>query len=396
DKKIREDFEAISKKTDAPRPGNGVGPLQIQYLYMRSFFGDYDMADETFPAINYFAKQLQQHWTEQNRYLQGMIALFLYRRGDSKPAKDILTSLKQNAITNPENGIHWAGLTDGIYWQQAPIETQSLLVEAFSEIAADQQMVDGMKTWLLRQKQTEAWPTTRATADACYALLLRGTDWLQSNPSMEITLGDKSINSRDEKPIAGLGYFKKIFPGPFVNPAMGQIRVTVSNNTDIPTWGAVYWQYFEDLNKITAGNSSLRLGKKIFREINGDRGPVLEPVAENQYLHPGDKIRVRIELRADRDLEYIHMKDTRASCMEPVNVLSGYKWQGGLGYYETTRDVSTDFFFPRLPKGTYVFEYPLFVTHTGHFSNGITNIECMYAPEFSAHSEGITVNVENK
>jgi hypothetical protein len=89
------------------------------------------------------------------------------------------------------------------------------------------------------------------------------------------------------------------------------------------------------------------------------------------------------------------MKDMRAACMEPVNVLSQYKWQGGLGYYETTKDASTSFFFGWLPKGTYVFEYPMFVTHTGTFSNGITSIECMYAPEFTAHSEGVKVNVAN-
>jgi hypothetical protein len=120
----------------------------------------------------------------------------------------------------------------------------------------------------------------------------------------------------------------------------------------------------------------------------------LEPVAENGTLHVGDKVKIRIELQADRDLEYVHMKDMRASCMEPVNVLSGYKWQGGLGYYESTKDVSTDFFFSRLPRGTYIFEYPLFVGQVGNFSNGITGIECMYAPEFSFHSEGIRVSVE--
>ena len=134
--------------------------------------------------------------------------------------------------------------------------------------------------------------------------------------------------------------------------------------------------------------------KKLFVETNTDRGPVLTPINEGDAVKVGDKIKVRIELRVDRDMEYVHMKDMRASCLEPVNVLSSYKWQGGLGYYETTKDASTNFFFDYLRKGTYVFEYPLFVTHTGNFSNGITNIQCMYAPEFSSHSEGIRLNVE--
>jgi uncharacterized protein YfaS (alpha-2-macroglobulin family) len=111
-------------------------------------------------------------------------------------------------------------------------------------------------------------------------------------------------------------------------------------------------------------------------------------------LSIGDKIKIRIELRVDRDMEYVMMKDLRASAFEPVNVLSGYKWQGGLGYYESTKDVGTHFFFSYLRKGTYVFEYPVLVTHAGNFSNGITTIQSMYAPEFSAHSEGVRVKVE--
>jgi uncharacterized protein YfaS (alpha-2-macroglobulin family) len=135
------------------------------------------------------------------------------------------------------------------------------------------------------------------------------------------------------------------------------------------------------------------LAKKLFVEKNTDRGPVLTPVNEGDELHVGDKIKVRIELRVDRDMEYVHMKDMRASCLEPVNVLSEYKWQDGLGYYESTKDASTNFFFNYLRKGTFVFEYPLFVTNTGNFSNGITTIQCMYAPEFTSHSEGVRISV---
>ena len=138
----------------------------------------------------------------------------------------------------------------------------------------------------------------------------------------------------------------------------------------------------------------MKLVKKLFIEKNTDRGPVLQPLKEGDALQVGDKVKVRIELRVDRTLEYVHMKDMRAATLEPVNVISQYKWQGGLGYYESTKDASTNFFFGYLPKGTWVFEYPLFVTHTGTFSNGVTTIQCMYAPEFTSHSEGIKFRVE--
>jgi uncharacterized protein YfaS (alpha-2-macroglobulin family) len=111
-------------------------------------------------------------------------------------------------------------------------------------------------------------------------------------------------------------------------------------------------------------------------------------------LKPGDKIRVRIELRSDRDMEFVHMKDMRAAGFEPVNVISQYKYQGGMGYYESTKDASTDFFIDFLRKGIYVFEYDMRANLSGQFSNGITTIQCMYAPEFTSHSEGVRVRVE--
>ena len=214
---------------------------------------------------------------------------------------------------------------------------------------------------------------------------------------VEIKLGNTPVKSTDSKEEAGTGYFKRSIAGPLVTPNLGNISVSVQpvkNQTTTTIWGGVYWQYFEDLDKITSASTPLKLDKKLFVETHTDRGPVLTLINEGDAVKVGDKIKVRIELRVDRDMEYVHMKDMRASCFEPVNVLSSYKWQGGLGYYETTKDASTNFFFDYLRKGTYVFEYALFVTHTGNFSNGITNIQCMYAPEFSSHSEGIRLNVE--
>lgn len=330
-----------------------------------------------------------------------MIALALSRKGDVKTTTAILKSLKETAIVNDELGMYWKDQRRGWFWYEAPIETQSLLIEAFQEAGKDMETVDDLKTWLLKNKQTNNWQTTKATAEACYALLLQGTKWIGYDPTVEIKLGNTIVRSTDNKQEAGTGYFKTVIDGPNVKSDMGNIAVTVGSSQDASTtgkgaatWGAVYWQYFEDLDKITTAATPLNLSKKLFKEKNTDRGPVITPVNDGDVLKVGDKIKVRVELRVDRDMEYVHMKDMRAAALEPVNVLSQYKYQGGLGYYETTRDASTNFFFNYLRKGTYVFEYTLFVTHTGNFSNGITTIQCMYAPEFSSHSEGIRINVE--
>lgn len=399
DKKLKEDYDRLIKnKTDLKKYSPGY--LQVQYLYMRSFFPEYAIDKNYRTAYNYFRKQSQLFWVNQNKYMQGMIALALSRTGDTKTPSDILRSLKETAIVNDDLGMYWlqpgkGNEKTGWFWYQAPIETQALLIEVFQEIGKDIKTADALKTWLLKNKQTNNWQTTKATAEACYALLLQGSQWLSNEPMVEIKLGNTIVSNNSSE--AGTGYFKKIIEGQKINSEMGNISVSLTGNQQPSTsnisWGSLYWQYFEDLDKITTASTPLKLSKKLFVEKNSDRGPVLTPVNENDELHVGDKIKVRIELRVDRDMEYVHMKDMRASCLGPVNVLSEYKWQDGLGYYESTRDASTNFFFTDLRKGNYVFEYPLFVTHAGNFSNGITSIQCMYAPEFTSHSEGIRISV---
>jgi uncharacterized protein YfaS (alpha-2-macroglobulin family) len=398
DKKIKEDYDNLIRyKTKLSN--DNLSDIQIQYLYMRSFFPEYKIADASLTAYNYYRGQSQKFWLSSSKYMQATIALALYRSKDEITAKAITRSLKENAIVNEEMGMYWKEWTNGgYYWQQAPIESQAMMIEAFSDIDKNNTTVDDLKTWLLKQKQTQNWKTTKATAEACYALLLNGSNWLSEEKEVTINLGSTVIKSTDNATEAGTGYFKKRIDGEKVKPEMGNISVSIkSSETKSPPsggWGAVYWQYFEDLDKITSSETPLKLKKQLFIERNTGKGPVLEALADGAELKVGDKVKVRIELKVDRDMEYVHMKDMRAACMEPVNVISEYKYQGGLGYYESTKDASTNFFFGSLNRGTYVFEYPLFVTHTGNFSNGITSIQCMYAPEFSSHSEGIRINVE--
>jgi len=406
DSEIYSDYEKRNKSLI----NENLSPIQIQYLYMRSYFPEIEVPGNIFNAVNYYRKLSVQEWMKESVYMQAMIALYLSRTGDSNSANDVLASLKENAIHSKELGMYWKSAGNGYYWQEAPVETQSQLIEAFQELHADHDMIDQMKRWLLQQKHTNHWPTTKATADACYALLLDGSNWISSPLAVNIQLGDFKINSGEEKTEAGTGYFKKQISGNRVSHDMGNIDVIIHDITDnvqrstpkVQTpadnlsWGAVYWQYFEDLDKITAVKTELYIGKNLFIVKNSDKGPALEPVSENNILKPGDKLKMRIVIKTDRELEYVHLKDMRAACLEPGNVLSGYQWQDGLGYYQTTQDASTSFFFDRLPKGTFVLEYPVFVTTAGSYSNGISVLECMYAPEFSAHSEGIRLKVESK
>ncbi|MCD4744700.1 MAG: hypothetical protein K8R58_00195, partial [Bacteroidales bacterium] len=395
DNRIREDYEKIKENYPDKMDDNHLSKQQIQYLYARSYFyKSIEIRTGNTEAFDYFKEQANKYWLDNTKYMQGMIALALNRLGHKPTAMDIISSLKENSLYSDEMGMYWRDITPGYYWYQSPIETQALLIEAFYEVGKDIKSVELMKIWLLKQKQTQDWKTTKATAEAIYALLLRGSDWLANDELAEIKIGNEIVDpfKRDDTKVeAGTGYFKTSWSGSEIKPEMGNI--TVINKNESIAWGAVYWQYFEQLDKITAHKTPLQLEKKLFIERNTRSGPVIEPVTEKTQLNTGDKIKVRIILKVDRNMEYIHMKDMRASALEPVNVVSGYKYQDGLGYYESTRDASTNFFFNYLHKGTYVFEYPLVVSQKGNFSNGITIIQCMYAPEFTSHSEGIRIKV---
>ncbi len=394
DARIAEDYEWILKYDAAHKDDDHLGYLAVHYLYARSYFMDIPMTERTKKAFDYFQGQAKKYWTSKTRYMQGMLALDLFRNKETATANDIMKSLKETSTVSEEMGMYWKDMTGGgYYWYQAPIESQALMVEAFYEVSNDQKSVDDIRVWLLKNKQTNDWKTTKSTVEACYALLIQGTDWLATESDVTIVVGSQTIDPKSQgvTPEAGTGYFKMAWSGNSITPDMGKVTVTKSGPG--VSWGAMYWQYFEDLDKITPANTPLKVVKKLFVTRNTPSGPVIEPVTDQTVLKPGDKIKVRIELRTDRDMEYVHMKDMRASGFEPINVFSSYKWQDGLGYYESTKDASTNFFFSFLPKGTYVFEYPLFVAHEGNFSNGITTVQCMYAPEFSAHSEGSRVKV---
>ncbi len=394
--------EMIKNKVDLSK--KNVSSAQIQYLYMRSFYIN-DLKNRD--AYNYYYNQAKQYWNKQNTYNTALIGLVLYRNNERRYVNvNLLPAVIENAVEDTTQGtLYWKDRT-ACFWYASPIEHQSTMIEFLAEVAAKDnfvgltQKIDAAKTWLILNKQTNNWQTTVATADACYALLNTGTDWINNSNHVQIKLGTTTINTQSQTPNSkqALGYIKERIPGDKVKPAMGNITVStiqpVNSTTSSPSYGAIYWQYFEDLDKITSAASPLSLKKKLFVEKNTDKGKVLQPVNENDELKVGDKIVVRIELSSNRTMEYLHLKDMRASGTEPVNVLSTYKWQDGLGYYEATKDASTNFFIDRLEKGTYVFEYPLYVTHTGTFSVGIANIQCMYAPEFTSHSEGIKIRVK--
>lgn len=374
---------------------NGFSRLPLHYLFARSYFNHQNTDQDFNKALKYYLAKTASSWMTMDTYQQAQAALVLMRNKNQPEALKIIALLKQTAQQKEETGMYWANNTNGWWWYQSPIETQALLIEAFDEVANDQKSIEEMKIWLLKNKQTNDWKTTKATVAACYALLMKGYNLLADNKPSEITIGDQDLQSFNitNSPEAGTGYQKITIKGSDAKPEMGKVNIK-NNNTGI-AWGALYWQYFENLDKITPSNTGIKIKKQLFLQKSTDKVDVLTAISLSNKLKVGDLVKVRIEIYADRAMEYLHLKDMRSAGFEPTNVISQYKYQDGLSYYESTKDAATNFFINYMPKGTYVFEYPLRVTHSGNFSNGITSLQSMYAPEFTTYSEGIRTTVKS-
>jgi uncharacterized protein YfaS (alpha-2-macroglobulin family) len=368
----------------------------LHYLYMRSFYLENFPMNEKIKAIS--VKQLESiktNWLTYSLYNKGLAVLILNRFGDKKTATKILESLKETASNNEDWGMYWVENKAGWYWYQSPIETQALLIEAFSEIADDNKSVDEMKVWLLKNKQTKNWSTTKATTEAIYALLLKGTDWLSIKDNAKIKIGnEKMLTAKllENEKEATTGYLKMNWKANEINNDMANI--SIENNSKVTNYGGIYWQYFEDLDKIkTSDKSVMSISKELYIKKNTNEGQIYEKINSKNTLKIGDLVTVRLVIETKEDMEYVHLKDMRASCFEPVDVLSKYEWMNSIGYYKSTKDAATHFFFDKINKGTYVIEYDIRVNNKGDFSNGITTIESMYAPEFTSHTMGIRINI---
>jgi hypothetical protein len=391
-------------------------PIGVYALYARSFFtADAPPQGEAAEAIRWAFDVGRRCWTKLDaRLTQGHLAIALARSGDKPTALSIIDSLKQRAVdadvkpgTEKDSwqGMWWRDPHPGWWsWTYAPIATQTIMIEAFDEVAGDRDAVEALKVWLLSQKRTSQWPGSRATADAVSALLGRGDDLLASQELVTVTVGGERMQpgtafGARPSPEAGTGFFEERFTRREIEPAMGQI-VLAKQDKGV-AFGGIHWQYLDDIANVpAAGREELSIEKQLFIKKFTKSGPELVPAAKDGAtavelaVELGDELVVRLVVKSDRDYEFLELRDHRPSLTEPVDVLSGWRWGDGVGWYVAVRDASTQLFFERLPRGTHVFEYSLRAAHRGAASSGFATIQSRYAPEFSAHSASIPVEVK--
>ncbi|MCL1821777.1 MAG: hypothetical protein FWG22_03025, partial [Prolixibacteraceae bacterium] len=389
DQQISRDFEALKKNNKDFKTEMCIGDMQWFYLHMRSFYFDFPVSEAAAEAKEYYTSQAEKYWTQATLYGKAATAIISHRNGKTTLVGEILESLKENALKTDEMGMYWARNTAGYFWNERPVSVQTAILEAFAEAGNDENAIEEMKIWLLKQKQAQRWDSPISTADAVYALLNYGDDWLAGEGKAEIKINGKKVEAASRE--AGTGYFKKTIPGAEVTAKMG--NVSVKKEDAGIGWGAVYWQYYQDVDKVEVQGGALSVTKKLFVEKTEGNKTSMIPIEQAQVTK-GDRIITRLVITTDRNLEFVAMKDLRAACFEPADQRSGMVWRESVAYYETTKDASTQFFFNFLPKGTYTFEYVSLVNNTGDFANGMSTIQCQYAPEFLGHSGSSRVVVE--
>ena len=389
DREVSEDVKRRLKDEKESGFAFRVNGFDIRWLYLHSFKGVVAAKDPQ-PA-RLFIEHLRQEWMEFSLGPQALAAIALKRCGEDRLAKEIMASIKERGVLSDELGMYWKRssiFSCSVF--AAPVSTQALIIEAFREVTGDEESADACNVWLLKQKQTQDWTTTAATADAIYALLLGGgTDLLAGDKLAEVTLGGEKVPVADAE--AGTGMYSHRYAGSQVSPEMGDITFTGAGAKGV-AWGGVHWTYFEDVLKVRAHEpKELRIEKKYYRKTKGAEGTRLSPI--DGVLEPGDEIVARLEITSDRTYEFVHIQDERPACAEPEDVLSSYRWRDGVGYYQSTRDTATHYYIDRLNKGVFVLETSYRVQQRGVFIGGLATIQCMYAPEFTAHSTAETVRV---
>ena len=370
----------------------------LHYLYARSLWLKDKPLANTYNSIKQEVfNELLENYTKQDISFQGLLSLTLHRYDRKKDAEKVLFAVEEKSTMSDEMGKYWKVNQSGWAWHQAPIETQTIIIEAYNEIKNDIESIEAMKVWLVKNKQTNHWNSTKATTEAIYALMSIGKSWLDAEEGITVKMGGQQIYPPSNALATGVinanGYYKQSWKTTEIKPDMGSI--TVDKKSPGVMYGGMYWQYFENLNKITPAQTNLKLKKELYLKTNTASGPQLQVITDHSPIKIGDIVTVRCIIQTDRALSYIHLKDMRASGFEPVNVLSSYKYKDGLGYYESTRDAATNFFISYMAPGVYVFEYDVKANNAGTFSNGISSIQNMYAPEFASHTQGQVVKIVN-
>lgn len=392
--KALEEYRAIRK---AEKNGTKITTLSdatMEYLYLVAL-GRETLSGENLTAFNYFLTKLNRNLENGTMLCKAQTAIILWSVGRKAEANEFIASLKEHLVQTDEMGAYFAFHSTDYGWGMLlPVSIHVEVMEALRLVGGNETLVEEMRLWLLKQKQTTAWNSPVATADAVYALLCQGSNLLENRGDVRITLGNKVLEtlSPAKTTVPGLGYIKDTFIQG--SPELKAKSITVEKRDAGIAWGAVYAQYLSPISDVKQQGGELNVEKKLYVErVAADGQKTLQPVTATTQLVVGDKVVSRLTISLDRAMDFVQLKDQRGACFEPMGALSGYRWNNGLGYYIDVKDAATNFFFDHLGKGVYVLEHSYRIARGGTYETGLATIQCAYAPEYASHSTGGTVVV---
>lgn len=392
DKEITKDYENLKKNNKKWQETSSISTNQLEYLYVRTFYRDIPITQEAREAERFYTSVVSRNWQNLDMYERSLLTMALFRNGEKALADKIAKSIREHSVTDAKFGMYWPNNRGGKASSKVTVANHTFLMDALQETGADVKELDLMKQWLVKQKQIQVWETTPATINAIGALLSSGSNWFDTDKTTTSVIVGKE-NVMDEKSEVATGYIKKTWNRGEIKNDMAEIRIEKQDTR--PSYGALYWQYYEDLDKITEHKTNLNVDKKLFKTEKTSTGhDQLIPITKDTPLKVGDKVTIRLTVRIDSNMDFVHIKDMRAPCFEPVESVSGIRWNNNAVHYRETRDASTNMYFDHLAKGTYVLEYQVYVNRTGTYSNGITSIQSTYAPEFVSHTKGEVITVK--
>ncbi|WP_159476227.1 alpha-2-macroglobulin family protein [Chryseobacterium sp. 18068] len=314
-------------------------------------------------------------------------ALLMSDYGLKDVSDKLLNYLKETSVDSKTQGIYWKQNLDDWGWFSSKVVNHAGALEAFNKLKPnDQKFIEDMKIWLITQKEVNSWGSSRGTSEVIFTILNSGKSWTSAeSDKATIIWGGKELKPETQ----ATGYMKSAVKTDVLDKNLATVTVTKPGAGIVQ--GGLFWQYYEDLDKIKSSENYISVVKELYKKVKTVNGEELQKISPETPLKVGDKVTVRMILNTDRAMEFIHIKDMRAAGLEPLNVLSGYQWKNSLGYYQSTKDASTNFYIQYMPKGKYVFEYDYVANASGKFSNGITTIQNYYAPQMNSHTKGSNV-----
>lgn len=366
----------------------------INYAFVKGYYKDgFGISSANQTKIDKRLEELKKKWVSLPLYEKAKLAIVAQRKGDAQWAKQIINQMEESAVIDETYGMYWKENSNRNYYYFNAAEVQSLIIEAYKETKMPQDKIQRLYAWLLSQKLNTDWGTTKATTQALYAIMLGQQDAKVEKGKLQVVIGkEKFVPTKEAKTTTeeAAGNYSYRFVGDAVKNEMG--KVEVKNTTAQPIFGGIYWQYFEDLSAIQSSQEGLLNIKRTYLKETKDQK--WEEITTSTPLALGEKVKVRVQIQTTKAMSFVHVKDVRPATFEPSDVLSGYHYKNGLGYYQSTKDAATHFFIDYLPVGTYVLEYDVRLNNEGVFSSGISTIQSMYAPEHTGHTSGTKVEVK--